>query len=173
MTIEVEAPDGSVVEFPDNMDEPAIHQAMLKQFGDTPQKRIAQDFANLPPTRFGQPMGEREVPEPPSLGSVNLGSIRDTLRKSSDITQRARNTALGTGPGSVGGIPGVALVPAIEPVATMVAKSAAAAAKQLPATALAATAGYVASNFGEQPEWLKEFIHNLLLHVQLSAGSKK
>jgi hypothetical protein len=129
----------------------------------------AFDPSSFRPTELLAPTQEREVPAP----DASKQSIPEMMR---NVSQRARNTASGTGPGSVAGIPGPYVaggLAGLAPVASVVARGAAAAAKQLPATALAATAGYVGSHFGDQPEWVKEFIHNLLLHVQLSAGGKK
>jgi hypothetical protein len=105
MTIEVSAPDGSVVEFPDTMDEASIDRAMRQHFSSaqTPAGRVAEDFASLPRQPFSL-MDTREVPRPGAPGG----------NYSSDITQRARNTAFGQGPGSVAGIPGVALPLAVE-----------------------------------------------------------
>jgi hypothetical protein len=132
------------------------------------------------PTSLGDPTQMREVPEP----DWSHQSIGEMMR---NVSQRGRNTAWGEGPGSVAGIPGAAAIPAavgwpfaaegarlvFGPAAGGLARGAAAAAKQLPGTALAATAGYVASHFDDQPDWVKEFVHNLLLHFQLGAGGKK
>lgn len=129
------------------------------------------------PTRPGDLMRYREVPPP----DRSKQSIPEMMR---NVSQRATNTSLGEGPGSVevGGkaVPGLmvgaALPTALEGTiiaAPWLARGAVAAGKQLPGTALAATAGYVASQFADQPEWMKEFVHNLLLHFQLGAGGKK
>ena len=130
----------------------------------------AFDRSSYRPTSMGDLMRTGEVPKPGERGG----------NYSSDITQRARNTALGQGPGSAEvagrGVPGIALPAALEGTiiaAPWLAKGAVSAAKQLPGTALAATAGYVASHFEDQPAWMKEFVHNLLLHFQLGAGGKK
>jgi hypothetical protein len=155
---------------------PAGGMPWEKDYGDSGQtfaERVGNAFdssAYLPNKTFGL-RPTREVPEP-DRSTQSLGEL---LRNPS---QRARNTALGTGPGSVAGISGAGvLVPAVgaglAPLAAGLARGAAGAAKQLPGTALAATAGYVASHFDDQPEWVKEFVHNLLLHFQLNAGGKK
>lgn len=137
----------------------------------------AFDPSSYRPTRPGDFRQYREVPEP----DRSKQSILEMMR---NVSQRATNTSLGEGPGSVevGGkrIPGL-MVGAALPAAlrgTIIAapwlgRGAAAAAQQLPLTALAATGGYVASHFDDQPEWMKEFVHNLLLHFQLGAGGKK
>lgn len=151
MAIEVEAPDGSIVEFPDDMSPDAIHRAMSAQFGD---KKPAE------PKTFSLP-GTKAVPRPGEGGNY-----------SSDITQRARNTAFGQGPGSVGGVPG-ALAPLAPGSAGMVVRGIPAAAAAIPGTALAAGTGYLSSHFDDLPDWAKEFFHNLALHFQLGAGSKK
>src|SRR5258708_15831302 len=126
MTIEVQAPDGSVVEFTDNMNEASIDRAMRQHFGgaQTPAGRVADDFASLPRSP-GSLMETREVPRPGAPGG----------NYSSDITQRARNTAFGQGPGSVAGIPGAAL--------------------PLAAEGAGVVGGAAARGFGAMPEWLK------------------
>ncbi len=137
----------------------------------------AFDPSSYRPTRPGDFTRYREVPEP----DRSKQSIPEMMR---NVSQRATNTSLGEGPGSVevGGkrVPGLmvgaALPAALEGTiiaAPWLARGATAAGKQLPGTALAATAGYVASHFEDQPDWMKEFVHNLLLHFQLGAGGKK
>jgi hypothetical protein len=70
------------------------------QIGRTPSAYIADAFGSLPRKTLDL-IDTREVP-PPNWSEQSLGEM---LRNPS---QRARNTALGTGPGSVEGIPGVA-----------------------------------------------------------------
>lgn len=151
MTHEVEAPDGSIIEFPDDMADDAIHREMSKLFGGA-QKAQPKTFS---------PTQTKAVPRPGEGGNY-----------SSDITQRARNTAFGQGPGSVAGIPGVA-APLAPGGAGMIARGVPAAVAAVPGTALAAGTGYVASHFDDLPDWAKEFFHNLALHFQLGAGGKK
>jgi hypothetical protein len=137
----------------------------------------AFDPASYRPTKPGDLRQYSEVPEP----DRSKQSIPEMMR---NVSQRATNTSLGEGPGSVevagkripGLMVGAALPAALQGTiiaAPWLGRGAAAAGRQLPGTALAATAGYVASHFEDQPEWMKEFVHNLLLHFQLGAGGKK
>lgn len=151
MTIEVEAPDGSIIEFPDEMNQNEIHRAMLSQFGNK----------KPPEPKTFSPIETKAVPRPGEGGNY-----------SSDITQRARNTAFGQGPGSVAGIPGVA-APLTPGAAAMAVRGVPSAIAAIPGTALAAGTGYFSSHFDDMPDWAKDFFHNLALHFQLGATGKK
>jgi len=108
-TFNITAPDGTMyrVAAPEGATEQdALARVQEQHVASPPQTangRIADDFASLPRSP-GSLMDTREVPRPGAPGG----------NYSSDITQRARNTAFGQGPGSVAGIPGAALPLAVE-----------------------------------------------------------
>lgn len=122
-TFEITAPDGTryQVDGPEGASEQDA-LAQVQQYHSSANRRVTDDFASLP-HQAGDLMDTRPVPRPGAPGG----------NYSSDITQRARNTALGTGPGSVEGIPGVA---ALTPF-------------------VAQGAGAVGRGIAAMPDWLK------------------
>jgi hypothetical protein len=98
-------------------------------------------------------MQERAVP-PPSRGQ----SFSELSR---DVTQRARNTAFGTGPGSVEGIPGAVL-----PLAAVGAETVASPFKSVVQKAAtvggAAALGYGADQL-ELPGWMHDLVKDYIL----------
>jgi hypothetical protein len=99
-TFNITAPDGTMyrVAAPEGATEQdALARVQEQHVASPPQTangRIGDDFASLPRSP-GSLMDTREVPRPGAPGGNYL----------SDITQRARNTAFGQGPGSVAGSP--------------------------------------------------------------------
>ncbi len=126
-TFNITAPDGTKyrVEAPEGASEQDALAKVQEQHAaiapQAPSARIADDFGALPRSP-GDLMQTREVPKPGAPGG----------NYSSDITQRARNTAFGKGPGSAEGFPGALAV--------------------LPVTE---GAGAVGRGFGMLPDWLK------------------
>ena len=94
-TFNITAPDGTMyrVAAPEGATEQdALARVQEQHVASPPQTangRIADDFASLPRSP-GSLMDTREVPRPGAPGG----------NYSSDITQRARNTAFGQGPGT-------------------------------------------------------------------------
>ncbi len=129
-TFNITAPDGTRyrVEAPEGASEQDALAKVQEQHAaiapQAPSARIADDFGALPRSP-GDLMQTREVPKPGAPGG----------NYSSDITQRARNTAFGQGPGSVAGIPGAAL--------------------PLAAEGAGVVGGAAARGFGMLPDWLK------------------
>jgi len=80
---EIELPDGSIVEFPDDMDDAAIQNVLSQQFKPTPQREINPSYGSntdwLDPTYVGQRIrgaftGEKPIPRTPEDETIVRGA---------------------------------------------------------------------------------------------------
>lgn len=151
MTIEVTAPDGSIVEFPDGMDPKDIDSAMRQHFMQSPADRFATDFGAYP--QGGQ-------------GSLADWNNRQANQAAIAANQRAQEGAINRGDIVT---PGAGTLPMALATSPMTVPAVAGRAATIGAAAVAAKA---AQEF-DLPDWGKELLKDIALSLSFRASGNK